>query len=315
MKAVRILTSEFEKMTTTETDPDAVRVSRSENGHVWTVTLHRPQARNAIDRRTAAKLHKAFLDFERDENARVAVLYGEGGVFCSGADLKAVAAASVSDAVPSFTTGGSSDSFSVPFVTEPLREEVDGLDKARLQSGVLGPTRMQLSKPVIAAVSGYAVAGGLELALWCDVRLCDDTAVFGVFCRRFGVPLIDGGTFRLARCIGHGRAMDMILTGRSVDADEALAMGLVSRVVVSSSTADGSAGSSVVAEAQVLAHELAALPQNTMRMDRRALLEQWGLGENAALHREWELGRRVLGAAVRGAGVFRDGRGRGGSKL
>src|SRR5579862_9898735 len=203
-----------------------VRVERS--GPVTTVVLDRPAAKNAVDRATAEQLADAFRAFDADDAARVAVLYGDHGTFCAGADLKALAAG------------------------QPNRVEPDG-------DGPMGPSRMLLGKPVIAAIAGYAVAGGLELALWCDLRVAETDAVLGVFCRRFGVPLIDGGTIRLPRLIGLSRALDLILTGRAVAADEALAMGLVNRVVP-----HGEARAAAVA----LAHQLAALPQAAMLADR-----------------------------------------------
>ena len=178
-------------------------VTIEKNGKIWTVVLHRPEVRNAVDQPTRELLQNAFEEFEDNTAARVAVLWGKGGHFCSGADLKAM--------------------------SEPNRRKIIAADGTG--PGPMGPTRMQNSKPVIAAVSGYAVAGGLELALWCDLRVAEDNAVFGVYCRRWGVPLIDGGTVRLPRIIGHSRAMDMILTGRPVTADEAFTFGLVNRVV------------------------------------------------------------------------------------
>ena len=213
----------------------AVRVERS--GAVTTVYLHRPARRNAVDGPTAAALAAAFRAFDADPDAAVAVLHGEGGVFCSGADLTALG-----------TERGN-------------RVAPDG-------DAPMGVSRLRLSKPVIAAVSGYAVAGGLELALWCDLRVADETAVFGVFCRRWGVPLVDGGTVRLPRLIGTSRAMDMILTGRAVDAREALAFGLANRVVP--------AGQALAA-AQELAAQLAAFPQVCLRSDRASVLDQEGL--------------------------------------
>ena len=178
-------------------------VTIEKNGKIWTVVLHRPEVRNAVDQPTRELLQNAFEEFEDNTAARVAVLWGKGGHFCSGADLKAM--------------------------SEPNRRKIIAADGTG--PGPMGPTRMQNSKPVIAAVSGYAVAGGLELALWCDLRVAEDNAVFGVYCRRWGVPLIDGGTVRLPRIVGHSRAMDMILTGRPVTADEAFTFGLVNRVV------------------------------------------------------------------------------------
>ncbi|MFO0645267.1 MAG: crotonase/enoyl-CoA hydratase family protein [Polyangiales bacterium] len=246
-----------------------VRVER--NGPVTTVILDRPGVRNAIDRATAESLSAAFRAFERDDEARVAVLWGDHGTFCAGADLKAISSG------------------------EPNRIAPDG-------DGPLGPTRMTLDKPVIAAVSGHAVAGGLELALWCDLRVAEETAVFGVFCRRWGVPLIDGGTIRLPRVVGLGRALDMILTGRPVDAREALAMGLANRVVPTGEAR---------AEAEKLAHELAKLPQTCMRSDRRSAYECLSLDLDAALLREHEHGLSALTAeTVEGASRFAAGAGR-----
>jgi enoyl-CoA hydratase len=232
----------------------SVRVER--DGPVVTVLLSRPSRRNAVDGPTAAALAAAFRAFDADPDAAVAVLHGEGGVFCAGADLKAI--------------GGPDGNAVTP---------VDSGD------GPMGPTRMVLGKPVIAAIAGYAVAGGLELACWCDLRVAEADAVLGVFCRRWGVPLIDGGTVRLPRLIGESRAMDLILTGRPVGAEEAHAIGLVNRVVPSGQ-------SRAVAEA--LAHELAGLPQRCLREDRLSVLEQHGLAEPAALINELEHGLRSL---------------------
>ncbi len=240
---------------------------------VTTIVLSRPERRNAVDGATADALTAAFREFDTDPDAAVAVLYGEGGVFCSGADLKEV--------------GGPAGN----------RVAADG-------DGPMGPTRMRLSKPVIAAVAGHAVAGGLELALWCDLRVAEEGAVFGVFCRRWGVPLIDGGTVRLPRLIGVSRAMDMVLTGRGVAAREALDMGLVNRVVP-----DGDSR----AAAEALAHELASLPQTCLREDRLSLLEQDGLDEPAALANELGHGVRSLEDAHAGLERFRAGAGRHGS--
>ena len=250
-----------------------VRAERS--GPVTTVILDRPEARNAVDGPTAAALADAFRDFDADETAHVAVLWGAGGTFCAGADLKAV--------------GG----------PDGNRASPDG-------DGPMGPTRMRLGKPVIAAISGYAVAGGLELAAWCDLRVADEDAVLGVFCRRFGVPLIDGGTVRLPRLIGLGRALDLILTGRAVPAGEALAIGLVDRVVP-----PGQAR----AAAEGLARELAALPQACLRSDRAATLEGISLPAGDALANEFSRGLAVPSAPGFAAGVqrFRDGAGRGGA--
>jgi enoyl-CoA hydratase len=243
-------------------------------GAVTTVVLSRPDVRNAVDAATAEELADAFRAFEADTDASVAVLYGDGGTFCAGADLKAVAAGRPNRVAP---TG----------------------------DGPMGPTRLRLTKPVIAAVAGHAVAGGLELALWCDLRVAEEDAVFGVFCRRWGVPLIDGGTVRLPRLIGTSRAMDMILTGRPVDAREALAMGLANRVV-----ATGTAR----VEAERLAADLAVFPQTCLRHDRLSVLEQDGMTEADAIAGEYQHGLVSLAAdTVTGAGRFADGAGRHGS--
>lgn len=251
---------------------EAVRVER--NGPVTTVILHRPHARNAVDGPTARALYAAFEEFDADGDAAVAVLWGEGGTFCAGADLKAIGTAETN---PTHRDG-------------PL--------------GPMGPSRMELSKPVIAAVSGYAVAGGLELALWCDLRVIEASAVFGVFCRRWGVPLIDGGTVRLPRLIGHSRAMDLILTGRQVDADEALAIGLATRVVP-----DGQARSA----AEELAAELARLPQGCLRADRLSAIRQWGCTEADAMAAEFVSLAAVAAESVAGVRRFADGAGRHGT--
>jgi enoyl-CoA hydratase len=253
-------------------------VSVEKNGPVTTVILSRPEARNAVDPTTAAELVRAFEAFEADEEARVGVFFGDHGTFCAGADLKAF-------------IGG-----------RDWREWV----RADGATAPMGPSRMMLSKPVIAAVSGYAVAGGLELSLWCDLRVVEEDAVFGVFCRRWGVPLIDGGTVRLPRLIGHGRALDMILTGRPVKADEALAWGLANRVA-----AKGQARKA----AEALAAEIAAFPQACMKSDRLSSYEQWGLPLDGALRNELrhgiatiESGETSAGAARFAAGEGRHGR-------
>ena len=241
-----------------------------------TVVLTRPEARNAVDGPTAAALASAFREFDADPGAAVAVLYGEGGAFCAGADLKALG------------TGR-------------------GNRVAEAGDGPMGPTRLRLGKPVIAAICGPAVAGGLELALWCDLRVADETAVLGVFCRRWGVPLIDGGTVRLPRLIGLSRAMDLILTGRTVDAAEALAIGLVNRVVPAGQALAG---------ARALAAELAALPQTCLRHDLLSALEQDGMAEPDAMANELRHGLVSLGAdAAAGAARFAAGAGRHGAVL
>ncbi len=241
---------------------------------VWTVVLGRPEVRNAVDRETAAALSQAFRDFDDDPTAKVAVLFGEGGHFCAGADLKQVANGN------------------------PNQLSVDG-------DGPMGPTRMRLSKPVIAAISGYAVAGGLELACFCDLRVAEESAVLGVFCRRFGVPLIDGGTVRLPQIVGLGRALDLILTGRPVSASEAHGMGLVNRVVPTGMARRSS---------EQLAKELARLPQSCLRSDRMATLLQFDEPKpiDEALRREFQLGMQTIlsGETVGGATAFASGEGR-----
>ena len=252
-------------------------VASVKNGPVTVVTINRPERRNAVDFATAQALFDAFLAFDADQDASVAVLTGAGGNFCAGADLKALAEGRRGNRVA---------------------EEGD--------FGPMGPTRLQLDKPVIAAIEGYAVAGGLELALWADMRVAAQSAVFGVFCRRFGVPLVDVGTVRLPRLIGQSRAMDLILTGRPVDAAEALSMGLANRVV-----ADGEA----LAAAVELGRSIAAFPQTCLRNDRRSALDQWSLAWDAAIAHETHLGRRTIaaGETAAGAACFAAGEGRGGT--
>lgn len=247
-------------------------VTTTRAGPVLTVTIDRPQARNAVDPVTANRLRDAFAAFDADADLAVAVLTGAGGSFCAGFDLKSVGSAN-----PGYDPDG---------------------------PGPMGPTRMQLSKPAIAAIEGHAVAGGLELALWCDLRIAAQSAVFGVFCRRWGVPLIDGGTVRLPRVIGQGRALDMILTGRPVTAAEALSWGLANRVV-----ADGTA----LATAQALAADIARFPQACLRADRTSALAQWDASLADALNAEAHGGLAPLHAeAVAGAARFVGGAGRGG---
>jgi enoyl-CoA hydratase len=248
------------------------------DGPVAVVTIDRPDARNAVDLPTAEALVDAFTRFDADDELAVAVLTGAHGTFCAGADLKAMA-----------ESGGARIN----------RVALDG-------DGPMGPTRMLLQKPVIGAIEGHAVAGGLELALWCDLRVAAESAVFGVFCRRWGVPLVDGGTVRLPRIIGQGPALDMILTGRAVDADEALRLGLATRVVPSGAARDA---------AVALAAELAALPQVCLRNDRASVYAQWDLGLGDALRRETELGIDTLRApgAMDGAARFAGGAGRHGT--
>jgi enoyl-CoA hydratase len=249
-----------------------MKVSIEKSGAVTTVVINRPESRNAVDRETAEALAEAFRSFEADPEAKVAVLTGAGGHFCAGADLKALADGRGNRLEP---TG----------------------------DGPMGPTRMMLDKPVIAAVSGYAVAGGLELALWCDLRVVEESAVFGVFCRRWGVPLIDGGTVRLPRMIGLSRALDLILTGRPVGPDEALSMGLANRVVP-----DGRARS----EAEALAARLADFPFQCLLGDRRSAWLQADLPLDQAMAREFEIGSAAIesGETSTGAGRFSGGAGR-----
>lgn len=251
----------------------AVRVEK--DGAITTVILHRPRARNAVDGPTAKSLAEAFRAFDADDSARVAVLFGDGGTFCAGADLKSIGTERMN-------------------AIEPMPAD-----------GPMGPTRMTLKKPVIAAIAGHAVAGGLELACWCDLRVVEDDAVLGVFCRRWGVPLVDGGTIRLPRLVGQSIAMDMILTGRPVKADEALRVGLANRVVPKGRARQ---------EAEALAKEIARVPQICMREDRASALEQWGMSLDAALANELEHGKKALQSAelAEGVGRFVAGAGRGG---
>ncbi|NBE55006.1 crotonase/enoyl-CoA hydratase family protein [Streptomyces boluensis] len=256
-----------------ETAPGAAAVRTERTGAVTTVILSRPEARNAVDGATAVQLADAFREFDADPEASVAVLWGAGGTFCAGADLKAVG-----------TERGN-------------RVAEDG-------DGPMGPSRLRLSKPVIAAVSGHAVAGGLELALWCDLRVAEEDAVFGVFCRRWGVPLIDGGTVRLPRLIGTSRALDLILTGRPVPAREAYEMGLANRLVP-----PGEAR----AAAEALAAELARFPQDCLRSDRASVLDQEGRSEAEAMRGELRYGAGVLEKSLEGAARFASGEGRHGA--
>ncbi|WP_417609312.1 crotonase/enoyl-CoA hydratase family protein [Parasphingorhabdus sp.] len=248
-----------------------LQLDRSQN--ILTVTIDRPERRNAVDADTAKTLYDTFTDFDRDDSLSVAILTGAGGNFCAGADLKAVSQGN----------------------GNPVLADGD--------MAPMGPGRLQLSKPVIAAVEGFAVAGGLELALWCDLRVAAQSASFGVFCRRWGVPLIDLGTIRLPRLIGQSRAADMILTGREVKAEEALSFGLVNRLAP-----DGEA----LAEARKLAAAIAAFPQRCLRSDRRSMLDQWDLSEADAIRHEIQLGLKTIksGETRDGATEFAKGRGR-----
>ncbi len=253
-------------------------VTVEKTGPVTTVVLSRPAVRNAVDGATARALAEAFAAFEADDEASVAVFYGDHGGFCAGYDLKSLASAD---------------------------DSTDFAALATATDGPMGPSRMLLSKPVIAAVAGHAVAGGMELALWCDMRVMERSAVMGVYCRRWGVPLIDGGTVRLPRLVGHGRALDLILTGRPVDAEEALAIGLANRVVP-----DGEARPA----AERLAHEIAGFPQACLRADRLSAYRQWDLDLAEALRREGAGGATVLrDESLAGARRFAAGAGRHGA--
>ncbi|MCG8612186.1 MAG: crotonase/enoyl-CoA hydratase family protein [Pseudomonadales bacterium] len=236
---------------------------------ILTITINRPEVRNCVDGPTALLLAEAFEQFEKDDSAKVAILTGSGGHFCAGADLKAIASENP--------------------------ESANRLDSEG--NGPMGPSRMRLSKPVIAAINGYCVAGGLELAIWCDLRVASKTAQLGIFCRRFGVPLIDGGTVRLPRLIGMSHAMDMILTGREVAADEAKQMGLINRL---------SNRDDCLPDACELARQIAQHPQTCLINDRRSVYEQWSMDEKSALENEFQLGMNTIrsGETVAGAKRF-----------
>jgi len=255
---------------------ESMEVLIEKQDSICTIIINRPDVRNAVDRSTADKLADAFRSFDRDDDLSVAVLCGNGGNFCSGADLKAI-----------------SDNM----------ETANHLSDNMTEDAPMGPSRMMLSKPVIAAVSGYAVAGGLELACWCDLRVVEEDAILGVFCRRFGVPLIDGGTQRLPRLIGVGRALDMILTGRPVGAEEALSMGLANRVVKTGTARK---------EAEKIASEIAEFPQRCMCSDREAVYRGFNMPLDKAMEIEIQMGLRVIssGETETGAGRFAAGTGR-----
>ncbi|MCY7308280.1 MAG: crotonase/enoyl-CoA hydratase family protein [Rhodoferax sp.] len=257
----------------------------TQHGDVTVVTLDRPDVRNAVDRATARCLYEAFLAFDADAQSRVAVFHGAHGHFCAGWDLHSGARALQA------ANGGAPAVFADLDFAVPETQAL----------GPMGPSRLLLSKPVIAAVSGAAVAGGMELALWCDMRVMEADAYFGVYCRRFGVPLIDGGTVRLPRLVGMGHAMDLILTGRKVEAAEALQIGLCNRVVPAGQALDG---------ALQLARQLAAFPQPTMLADRASVYAQWDLPLADALHQEWQRGRHCIGDGLQGAARFAAGAGR-----
>ena len=258
-----------------------VRIEK--NGPVWTVIHSRPEARNAMNPDSALALFEGFQAFDQDEEARVAVFWGEGGAFCAGWDLKNASA----------------------LLGEDPLSAIDFPDAGEPPMGPMGPSRLVMSKPVIAAVSGPAVAGGMELAMWCDIRVMEETAFMGVFCRRWGVPLIDGGTVRLPRLVGEGRALDLVLTGRQVDADECLRIGLCEYVVETGGAR---------AKAEALAREIAAFPQSCMLADRTSVLNQQGLSERDALRQEWNGSKaEVVNSGIKGAGRFASGKGRHGS--
>ncbi|MFT5571960.1 MAG: enoyl-CoA hydratase [Cryomorphaceae bacterium] len=254
----------------------SMNIKTEKHGSITIISIERPHRRNAVDWQTAQELYAAFKDFDRDQSYSVAILTGSGGNFCAGADLTAIAEGE----------------------QRPILE--------MSEVGPMGPTRLQLSKPVIAAIDGYAVAGGLELALWCDMRVVSAAAVFGVFCRRFGVPLIDLGTIRLPRLIGQSRATDLILTGRPVNAQEAYHIGLANRV---------SEQQNALPAALELAEQISAFPQLCMRNDRTSMLEQWGMSEGEACENEIRLGWQTLesGETVAGATKFKAGVGRSGA--
>jgi len=256
-----------------------VRIEK--DGAVWTVIHSRHEARNAMDPDSAEALYAAFRAFDADDSARTAVFWGEGGAFCAGWDLKHAASLSGADAL---------DPFDFPEEGEP-------------PMAAMGPSRLDLSKPVIAAVAGPAVAGGMELAMWADMRVMEETAFMGVYCRRWGVPLIDGGTVRLPRLVGEGRAMDLILTGRRVDAEEALRIGLCEYVVLEGAARE---------KAEELAHNIARFPYSCVQADRRSARMQHGLSERDALRQEWWNSKSEVTKGVEGAARFAAGKGRGG---
>jgi len=263
----------------------SIRVDHHDD--VTVVTIDRPQVRNAVDMATADALFRAFVAFDRDPARKVAVLTGAGGSFCAGFDLAQAASGSVGDEW---------------FAEHALDPSFDGTDD-QPRKGPMGPTRLAMSKPVIAAIAGPAVAGGMELALWCDMRVMEETAYMGVYCRRWGVPLIDGGTVRLPRIVGHGRAMDLILTGRKVEAAECLSIGLASRTCASGRALD---------TALELAREIARFPQGCLRADRASALRQWSLDLPQALASEWRSADTFRAEGIAGAGRFAAGKGRGG---
>ncbi|MEM7424564.1 MAG: crotonase/enoyl-CoA hydratase family protein [Pseudomonadota bacterium] len=264
-------------------------VSIEKSGRVWTVIHSRPEARNAMDPDSADALNAAFLEFDASEGADVAVLYGEGGAFCAGWDLKYAASLESTEAVRE-----------IDFPAD-FNESDNG---SGLPRGPLGPTRLRLSKPVIGAVAGPAVAGGMELALWCDCRVMEESAYLGVYCRRWGIPLLDGGTVRLPRLVGMGKALEIAMTGRKVPAEECYRIGLCEKVV-----ANGAARE----QAEALAHEIARFPQACVRADRASIYNQWNKPLWQAMREEWEGGIDVVNhEGIAGATRFKDGAGRGG---
>ena len=254
-----------------------VRIEK--NGAVWTVIHSRPKARNAMDPESAAALYDVFLSFDTDDSADVAVFWGEGGAFCAGWDLKRASTLSGLEAL---------NPFDFPEQGDP-------------PMAAMGPSRLELSKPVIAAIAGPAVAGGMELAIWADIRVMEESAYMGIYCRRWGIPLIDGGTVRLPRLVGAGRAMDLILTGRKVDATEALSIGLCEYVVPEGKARE---------RAEALAHDIARFPQSCMRSDRRSARDQHGLCLRDALQQEWWNGKSEVIKGIEGAARFANGKGR-----
>ena len=256
----------------------SVRIEKQ--GALWTIILSRPEAKNAVNAEIATALHDGFVTFDQDDSASVAVFWGEGGAFCAGWDLKAAA-----------TLSGENPMQQYAYPDDPAEA---------VPHAAMGPSRLRLSKPVIAAIAGPAVAGGMELALWCDLRVMEETAYMGVYCRRFGVPLIDGGTVRLPRLIGQGRAMDLILTGRKVNADEAQRIGLCEYLAPESEARK---------KAEEIAQALCQFPQQCMRSDRQSLLAQWELSEADALRQEWQISAGVVAKeGVAGAGRFATGK-------
>lgn len=255
---------------------------RIETGNdITIVTIDRPEARNAVNPQMAGELHEAFVGFDHNPNQKVAILTGVTGAFCAGFDLKAAAGD----------------------IDQNWFNEHDLTDANTGTKGPMGPTRLNLSKPVIAAISGPAVAGGMELALWCDLRVMEQSAYMGVYCRRWGVPLIDGGTIRLPRIVGHGRAMDLILTGRKVGAEEALHIGLANRLCPDGTALD---------KALELARDLTRFPQSCMRADRKSAIDQWSLDLDEALANEWTSAETFKTEGTSGAARFKSGKGRGG---